>query len=87
MEWEGIGLLKIRYEKGIGLPMLLKNRVGRVFRKAKTKEWRVNGLGRLKMKHEKGVRYFMVSKTKMEKGVGYFVVPKSGMGRVWEGST
>ena len=24
------GWLKIRYEKGIGLPMLLKNRVGRV---------------------------------------------------------
>ena len=30
------------------------------------------GLGRLKMKHEKGV--------------GYFVVPKSVVGRVWEGS-
>ena len=30
MEWEGIGWLKIRYKKGIGLPMLLKNRVGRV---------------------------------------------------------
>ena len=31
-EWSGKGLgwLKIRYEKGIGLPMLLKNRVGRV---------------------------------------------------------
>ena len=31
-----------------------------------------NGLGRPKMKHEKGV--------------GYFVVPKSGVGRAWEGS-
>ena len=30
-----------------------------------------NGLGRLKMKHEKGVACFMV--------------PKSGVGRVWEG--
>ena len=38
------------------------------------------------MKHEKGVRYFMVPKSGVEKGVGYFVVPKSGVGRVWEGS-
>ena len=30
-----------------------------------------SGLGRPKMKHEKGVRYFMV--------------PKSGVGMVWEG--
>ena len=45
-----------------------------------------NGLGRPKMKHEKGVRYFIVPKSGVEKGVGYFVVPKSGVGRVWEGS-
>ena len=31
------------------------------------------GLGRLKMKHEKGVWVFLM-------------VPKSGVGRVWEGS-
>ena len=35
-------------------------------------EWGGKGLGRQKMKHEKGV--------------GYFVAPKSGVGRVWEGS-
>ena len=41
MEWEGVGMaqnqgwLKIRYEKGFGLPMLLKNRVGRVSEKLK----------------------------------------------------
>ena len=40
------------------------------FGKAKEEAW--TGLGRLKMKHENGV--------------GYFVVPKSGVGRVWEGS-
>ena len=35
-------------------------------------EWGGKGLGRLKMKHEKGV--------------GCFMVPKSGVERVWEGS-
>ena len=36
-----------------------------------SQEWGGNGLGRPKMKHEKGVACFMV--------------PKSGVGRVWEG--
>ena len=34
-------------------------------------EWGGKGLGRLKMKHEKGF--------------GRFMVPKRGVGRVWEG--
>ena len=36
-----------------------------------SQEWGGKGLGRLKMKHEKGF--------------GCFMVPKSGVGRVWEG--
>ena len=60
-------------------------------------EWGGKGLGRFKkMKHEKGVGYFMVpksgvgrvwegSKMKHEKRFGCFMVPKSGVGRVWEG--
>ena len=51
-----------------------------------SQKWGGNGWGMLKMKHEKGVRYFMVPKSGVENGVGYFVVPKSGVGRVWEGS-
>ena len=35
-------------------------------------EWGGKGLGKFKMKHEKGVRCFMVH--------------KSGVGRAWEGS-
>ena len=37
-----------------------------------SQEWGGKGLGRLKMKHEKGV--------------GYFVAPKSLVGKVLEGS-
>ena len=37
-----------------------------------SQEWGGNGLGRLKMKHEKGV--------------GCFMVHKSEVGRAWEGS-
>ena len=84
------GWLKIRYEKGFGLPMLLKNRVGRVSEKLQRTmkkglgatwfpragwEW----LGKTKkwsMKKEFGT--FMVPKSGVEKGVGYFVVPKWG---------
>ena len=71
MEWEGErlaqnqGWFKIRYEKGLGLPMLPKNRVGRVSEKLKRTmkkglgaswfhEWGGKGLGRPKIKHEKG---------------------------------
>ena len=55
------------------------------------------GLIMLKMKHEKGVRYFMVPKSGVgrawessrmkHEGFGCFMVPKSGVGRVWEGQT
>ena len=77
MEWEGLG-----WRKGFGLPMLPKNRVGKASEGLKrtmkkglvlhgSQGWGGNGLGRPKVKHEKGVRYF--------------VVPKSGVGRAWEG--
>ena len=62
-----------------------------------SQEWGGKGLGRLKMKHEKGVGYFVVPKEcggkglgrlemKHEKGFGCFMVHKSGVGRAWEGS-
>ena len=56
-----------------------------------------NGLGRLKMTHEKGVACFMVPKRgvgrfwegqerSMKRGGGCFMAHKSGVGRAWEGS-
>ena len=77
-----MGWLKIRYEKGFGPPMLPKNPVGRVSEGLKrtmkkglgvshgSQEWGENTLGKPTLKHEKGVRYFMV--------------PKSVVGMVWE---
>ena len=64
----------MKHEKGgwVGSSMVHKSGVGRAWEGSK---WfpRVlwNGLGRPKMKHEKGVACFMV--------------PKSGAGRAWEG--
>ena len=57
-----------------------------------SEEWGGKGLGRLKMKHEKGFGWLMVHewggkglgscKMKHEKGFGCFMVPMSGVGRV-----
>ena len=58
-----------------------------------SQEWGGKGLGRLKMKHEKGFGCFSwfpragcLGRLKMKhgKGFGCFMVPKRGVGRVWE---
>ena len=78
MEWEGVGVAK----RGLGCPCFPRIgwegflKVKRTMKKGLgascgSQEWGENGFGRPKMKHEKGVRYFMV--------------PKSGVGRAWEG--